>query len=159
MGTSLARLGCCPDMPDLDPVEMSVWSWGVRFPPPVRDPSGPQGRNCSTAAQRQHCWSRSPNTGSEVGEHTQKVPQVDWMPLDHVASSERHKALVVAPVALGQCQVRGMCCAMGQEQNSMLRVPRYSRTSGPQAALPMLKMEGTAPAGVGQYLGKVAGFH
>ena len=51
-----------------------------------------------------------------------------------------------------------MCCAMGQEQNSMLRVPRYSRTSGPQAALPKLKMEGTAPAGVGQYVGKVAGF-
>ena len=35
-----------------------------------------------------HCWGRGPNAGEEVGDHLQKVRQVDRMPLDHVAPNE-----------------------------------------------------------------------
>ena len=89
------------------------------------------------------------------------VRQVDWMPLDHVASIGKHKARAVAPVGSGQRQLEGMCSSMGHGQSrgqSMLRVQCHAWRNGPQAAHPMVRTEGAIPAGVGQYLGKMAGY-
>ena len=62
----------------------------------------PRGEGPSTFPLHHHCRCRSTNAGKKVGGHFRKVRQVDWMPLDRVASTEGHKAHAVAPVAMGQ---------------------------------------------------------
>ena len=47
---------------------------------------------------------------------------MDRVPLDHLAPHEGHPAHAVAPVALGQYQMGGLCRAMGQEQGRLLSV-------------------------------------
>ena len=89
------------------------------------------------------------------------VRQVDWIPLDRVASIGKHRARAVAPVGSGQRQLEGMCSSMGHGQSrgqSMLRLQCHAWRNGPQAAHPMVRTEGAIPAGVGQYLGKMAGY-
>ena len=80
----------------------------------------------------------------------------DWTGCHGTTSNEGDTTHALVSMALGKRPMGGMCCAVGQEQSSLLGVQQYAWADGPQATHPVLKMEGNPPADVGQELREMA---